>query len=59
MLGAGKSAMLYDAYQAQQDFLAPLRAGADLFKSAFSDTSMGPATNYLFRSMSAGAEIFS
>ncbi len=51
--------MLYDAYQAQQDFLAPFRAGADLFKSAFGDTALGPATNYWFRSMSAGAEVFS
>jgi poly(3-hydroxybutyrate) depolymerase len=51
--------MLYDAYQAQQDFLAPLRAGADLFKAAFSDTVMGPAANYMFRSFGAGAEIFS
>jgi polyhydroxyalkanoate depolymerase len=51
--------MLYDAYQAQQDFLAPLRAGADLFKSAFGDTSMGPAANYWLRSAAAGAEVFS
>jgi poly(3-hydroxybutyrate) depolymerase len=58
-LGLAKSAMLYDAYQAQQDFMAPFRAGADLFKSAFGDTAMGPSANYLFRSMSAGAEIFS
>ena len=33
--------MLYDAYQAQQDFLAPLRAGADLIKAALSDTVHG------------------
>ena len=51
--------MLYDAYQAQQDFLAPLRAGADLIKAAFSDTALGPAANYWFRSIGAGAEIFS
>jgi poly(3-hydroxybutyrate) depolymerase len=49
--------MLYDAYQAQQDFLAPIRAGAGLFKAAFSDTSMGPAANYMFRSFAAGAEV--
>jgi len=49
--------MLYDAYQAQQDFLAPMRAGAGLFKAAFSDTSLGPAANYMFRSFAAGAEI--
>jgi len=51
--------MLYEAYQAQQDFLAPLRAGADLFKTAFGDTSLGPSANYVFRSMAAGAEIIS
>ena len=51
--------MLYDAYQAQQDFLAPWRAGADLIKAALSDTAMGPAANYWFRSIGAGAEIFS
>ena len=51
--------MLYEAYQAQQDFLAPFRAGADMFKAAFGDTHMGPAANYWFRSAAAGAEIFS
>ena len=51
--------MLYDAYQAQQDFLAPWRAGADLIKAALSDTALGPAANYWFRSIGAGAEIFS
>lgn len=51
--------MLYDAYQAQLDLLAPMRAGADLFKTAFSDTRFGPSGNYLFRSMAAAAEIVS
>src|SRR3978361_2199650 len=51
--------MLYDAYQAQQDLLAPLRAGADLIKAALSDTALGPAANYWFRSIGAGAEVFS
>jgi poly(3-hydroxybutyrate) depolymerase len=51
--------MLYDAYQAQQDLFAPVRAGADLLKSAFSDTVLGPAANYMFRSFAAGAEIVS
>jgi polyhydroxyalkanoate depolymerase len=51
--------MLYDAYQAQQDFFAPLRAGADLVRAAFGDTSLGPAANYMFRSIAAGAEIAS
>ena len=51
--------MLYNAYQAQQDLLAPVRAGADLLKAAFSDTVMGPAANYMFRSFAAAAEIVS
>lgn len=51
--------MLYDAYQAQQDLLAPVRASADLVRAAFSDTVLGPAANYMFRSMAAGAEIIS
>jgi poly(3-hydroxybutyrate) depolymerase len=51
--------MLYDAYQAQQDLLAPVRAGADLVRAAFSDTTLGPAANYMFRSVAAGAEIIS
>lgn len=51
--------MLYEAYQVQQDLLAPLRAGADLFKTAFGDTSLGPSANYVFRSLAAGAEIIS
>lgn len=51
--------MLYEAYQAQQDFLAPWRAGADLFKTAFGETSLGPPANYFFRSLAAGAEIIS
>ena len=49
--------MLYDAYQAQQDMLAPLRAGAGLTRAAFGDTSLGPAANYWFRTLAAGAEI--
>jgi len=51
--------MLYEAYQAQQDFLAPWRAGADLFRAAFGDTRLGPSANYVFRSLAAGAEIVS
>jgi poly(3-hydroxybutyrate) depolymerase len=51
--------MLYDAYQAQQDLFAPVRASADLIRTAFGDTSLGPAANYMFRSIAAGAEIVS
>ena len=51
--------MLYDAYQAQQDLFAPMRAGADLVRAAFSDTSSRPAANFLLRCVAAGAEIIS
>ena len=51
--------MLYDAYQAQSDFLAPARAWAEMTSSTFRDTNFGPAGNYFFRALVAGAEIFS
>jgi poly(3-hydroxybutyrate) depolymerase len=51
--------MLYDAYQAQSDLLAPLRAIADITRTAFGDTQMGPAFNYFFKGIAAGAEIAS
>jgi polyhydroxyalkanoate depolymerase len=51
--------MFYEAYQAQQDFLTPLRSGADLVRALLGDTSMGPAANYLARCTAAGAEIIS
>jgi polyhydroxyalkanoate depolymerase len=51
--------MLYDAYQAQQDLLAPVRAGASLFSTAFGSTWAGPGANQIFRSMAAAAEIVS
>jgi polyhydroxyalkanoate depolymerase len=51
--------MLYDAYQAQQDMLAPFRAAAGLFRIALGDTMVGPVANRLFRGMSAAAEIAS
>lgn len=51
--------MLYESYQAQQDFFVPFRVGADFIKAAMSDTNMGPAANYLARCMAAAAEIFS
>ena len=49
--------MLYDAYQAQQDLLAPLRASASLFSTALRATWAGPSVNRMFRSMAAAAEI--
>ncbi len=51
--------MLYDAYQAQQDFLAPVRAGASLFSTALQQTWMCPNVNFMFRNMAAAAEIVS
>jgi poly(3-hydroxybutyrate) depolymerase len=51
--------MFYEAYQAQQDFLTPIRAGADLVRALLGDTSMGPAANYMARCTAAGAEIIS
>src|SRR5882724_8440253 len=51
--------MMYDAYQAQADFLAPLRAWAGLTSAALRDTQAGPTANFLFRAMSAGAELVS
>ena len=50
--------MFYDAYQAQQDFLAPFRGAADLARTALSDTHAGPAANYWLRCAAAAAEIF-
>src|SRR5262249_55240214 len=51
--------MMYDAYQAHADFLAPLRAWAGLASTALRDTQAGPSANYIFRAMSAGAELVS
>ena len=49
--------MLYDAYQAQSDLLAPLRAWAGLTSAIFRDTCAGPSANYVLKSISAAAEI--
>lgn len=49
--------MLYDAYQAQQDMLAPMRAGALLFSAALSDARLGPQANFVLKSMAAAGEI--
>ncbi len=51
--------LLYDAYQAQADLLAPARVFADFWRAAFADTNFGPAANSLFKSIAAGAELFS
>ncbi|MEI9886866.1 MAG: polyhydroxyalkanoate depolymerase [Rhizomicrobium sp.] len=49
--------MLYDAYQAQSDLLAPLRAWAGLTSAALRNTCAGPSANYILKSVSAAAEI--
>lgn len=49
--------MLYDAYQAQSDLLAPLRAWAGLTSALYRDTYAGPRANYVFQSIAAAAEL--
>src|SRR5689334_24014400 len=49
--------MLYDAYQAQFDLLAPLRAWAGLTSALYRDTYAGPRANYVFQSIAAAAEL--
>src|ERR1700748_116777 len=56
---AGSGMYLYDAYQAQQDLLSPMRAAAGLWRACLLDTSMGPAANYFARCAGAAAEIVS
>ncbi|HEY1709669.1 MAG TPA: polyhydroxyalkanoate depolymerase [Rhizomicrobium sp.] len=51
--------MLYAAYQAQADLLAPFQAFADLVNTAFRDTCGGPLVNPFFRRIAAGAELVS
>ena len=51
--------MIYAAYQAQQDFLAPWRAWSDFANLTLRDTWIGPAGNQFLRSIAASAELFS
>ncbi len=51
--------MLYDAYLAQTDLLAPMRGMADATRALFDGTQWGPVANYFFRGVAAGAEIAS
>lgn len=48
--------MLYDAYQAQQDLLAPFRAGAGLLSAVLDQNLPGPL-NYWTRGVAAAAEM--
>ncbi|HJW40435.1 MAG TPA: polyhydroxyalkanoate depolymerase, partial [Rhizomicrobium sp.] len=49
--------MLYDAYQVQSDFFAPMRAWAGLTSAVFRDSYSGPAANYFLKSISAATEM--
>ena len=51
--------MLYDAYQAQADFLAPTRAFARLAHTLFDDTCFGPGGNMWLRGFAGLAELSS
>jgi polyhydroxyalkanoate depolymerase len=51
--------MLYAAYQAQADLLAPFQAFADLTSTAFRQSCAGPLANPFFRRVAASAELFS
>jgi polyhydroxyalkanoate depolymerase len=50
--------MLYDAYQAQADFLSSGRAFAGLTRALFDDTHFGPGGNMFLRGLSAASELF-
>lgn len=49
--------MLYNAYQARQDFLAPLRIYADLTATVLREPMAGPWGNLFARTMGAAAEL--
>ncbi len=50
--------MLYQAYQARQDFLAPLRVMADLAGTVLQEPQAGPFGNFWMRAGAAAAELF-
>ena len=49
--------MLYQFYQARQDFLAPLRITADLAGAVLQEPQVGPLGNFVVRSAAAAAEM--
>jgi polyhydroxyalkanoate depolymerase len=51
--------LLYEAYQAQADFLSTGRAFAGFTHALFDHPSFGPGGNMALRSLSAGAELLS
>jgi poly(3-hydroxybutyrate) depolymerase len=51
--------LIYEAYQAREDFLAPFRLAADLTAAALRTPHAGPMGNLFARSVAAGAELVS
>jgi poly(3-hydroxybutyrate) depolymerase len=49
--------MLYQLYQARQDFLAPLRITAELAGALLKEPQAGPLGNFVVRSFAAAAEM--
>jgi poly(3-hydroxybutyrate) depolymerase len=50
--------VLYDAYQAQADFLSPTRTFANLTRTMFDHPQFGPGGNMFVRGLSAATELF-
>jgi poly(3-hydroxybutyrate) depolymerase len=50
--------VLYDAYQAQADFLSPTRTFANLTRTMFDRPQFGPGGNMFVRGLSAATELF-
>ena len=51
--------MIYEAYQAQEDFFLPFRAAAELVAANLKQPLAGPFGNFLARGVAAGAELVS
>jgi polyhydroxyalkanoate depolymerase len=51
--------MIYEAYQARDDLLAPFRAAAEIATAALDRGRAGPVGNLLLRAAAAGTELFS
>jgi poly(3-hydroxybutyrate) depolymerase len=51
--------LIYEAYQAREDFLAPFRVAADLTAAVLRTPHAGPFGNFFARSVAASAELLS
>jgi polyhydroxyalkanoate depolymerase len=51
--------VIYEAYQAQEDFFLPFRAAAELVAANLKQPLAGPFGNFLARGVAAGAELVS